>query len=94
MSPLPSTSLQSLEGEKVVEATIIAIDDTVSVPLKKDLRFITVECAHPSDAELSALVKLSQYVESFSASSAILHTKDIFEFEVQNIVNLRARSNI
>ena len=65
------------------DATIGAIDDIVSEPLKKDLRFITVENLPPNVIDSLEALKLSQYVESSSSDSAILHaSKNISTLEV------------
>ena len=78
----PSFSRASLRSPEE-DATIGAIDDRVSEPLKKDLRFITVENSPPNETDSLEALKLSQYVESSSSDSAILHaSKTISTLEV------------
>ena len=78
-------SLRSLEEDVVQATTIGAIDDRASEPLKKDLRFITVENSPSNETDSLEAFKLSQYVESSSSDSAILHASDIFELEVKRV---------
>ena len=87
MAPsLSKASLLSLE-EDVVEATILgAIDDTVSEPPKKDLRFKTVENSPPTETDSLEVTKLAQYVQSSGSNFAPLHTSDMIELEVQKHV--------
>ena len=76
--PLPQKApASSLKGE-VVGAEVGPIVDE---PLKKDLRFTTVESSPPTQTDSLALAKLSQYVEEPSSNSTI-HTTDIYDLEV------------
>lgn len=65
------------EGE-VVGAEVGPIVDE---PLKKDLRFTTVESSPPTQKDSLALAKLCQYVEE-PCSSFSIHIVDFYDFEV------------